>query len=102
MVHRTKENFRHRKIGALMLVTLTMLLLGGCATSKDYSVYVDAQKSISKDNTINETSKVNALVEMTKSADPAVRATGIMLLQQLQQGSKNVVIEPPKKNILGF
>jgi hypothetical protein len=25
-----------------------------------------------------------------------------MLLQQLQQGSKNIVIEPPKKNILGF
>lgn len=80
---------------------IVAVLLTGCA-SKDYSVYVEAQKSLSRDNTVNETAKVNALIEMTKSADPAVRATGIMLLQQLQQGSKTIVVEPPKKNWLGF
>jgi uncharacterized protein YcfL len=82
-------------------VILCAVLLTGCA-SKDYSVYVEAQKSLSRDNTVNEAAKVNALVEMTKSDDPAVRTTGIMLLHQLQQGSKNIVVEPPKKNWLGF
>ena len=83
---------------------LFVLLLTGCGAlgTKDYSTYVEAQKAISKDNTVNETSKVTALVEMTKSADPAVRATGIMLLQQLQQSSKVISVEPPKKNWLGL
>jgi hypothetical protein len=76
-------------------------LLVGCA-SKDYAVYVDAQKSMSKDLTISETARLAALTDMAKNSDPAVRATGIMLLQQLQQGSKTVTVEPPKKNWLGL
>lgn len=85
----------------LIITSLSLLLLVGCA-SKDYAVYVDAQKSMSKDLTMNETARLAALTDMAKNSDPAVRATGIMLLQQLQQGSKTVVVEPPKKNWLGF
>lgn len=85
----------------IMTIALFCWLLVGCA-SKDYQTYVDAQKSLNKDFTVTETARIAALTEMTKSADPAVRATGIMLLQQLQAGSKHVVIEPPKKGILGF
>ena len=86
------------------IAVLIVLMLSGCGAlgTKDYTTYVEAQKAISKDNTVNETSKVTALVEMTKSADPAVRATGIMLLQQLQQSSKVIAVEPPKKNWLGL
>jgi hypothetical protein len=84
-----------------ILICTAALCLSGCA-SKDYAVYVDAQKSISRDTTVNESAKVQALIEMTKNADPSVRATGIMLLQQLQQNSKQVVVDPPKKNWLGF
>jgi len=85
----------------LIIVPLSLLLLAGCA-SKDYAVYVDAQKSMSKDLTISETARLAALTDMVKNSDPAVRATGIMLLQQLQQGSKTVTVESPKKNWLGF
>jgi hypothetical protein len=85
----------------LILATFGLLLLAGCATN-DYATYVDAQKSLSKDNTISETARLAALTEMSKSSDSAVRTTGIMLLQQLQQNNKAVVIEPPKKNWLGF
>ena len=84
-----------------IIILIAGLLLVGCA-SKDYGVYVDAQKSMSKDATLTETARLSALAEMSKSNDPSVRATGIMLLQQLQQGSKPVVIEPPKKNWLGL
>lgn len=84
-----------------IILLLAGLSLVGCA-SKDYAVYVDAQKSMSKDATLTETARLSALVEMAKSNDPSVRATGIMLLQQLQQGNKTVTVEPPKKNWLGF
>ncbi len=85
----------------LVIAIFVAVLVTGCATN-DYAIYVDAQKALSKDNTMNETARISALIEMTKNSDPAVRATGIMLLQQLQSGSKNVIVEPPKKNILGF
>jgi len=85
----------------LIIASLSFLLLVGCA-SKDYAVYVDAQRSMSKDLTMSETARLAALTDMTKNSDPGVRATGIMLIQQLQQGSKTVVVEPPKKNWLGL
>jgi hypothetical protein len=86
----------------LFIYLMVCLALTGCAVSNSYQVYVDAQKSISRDLTVAETARLASLTEMAKSADPAVRATGIMLLQQLQSGSKTVIIEPPKKNWLGF
>ena len=85
----------------LVLVGSAIFLLSACA-SNDYEVYVNAQKSISKDNTISEAARLAALTEMSKSADAGVRTTGIMLLQQLQQGNKSIIIEPPKKNWFGF
>ena len=85
-----------------MGVILVVLFISGCATTEDYALYLDAQKSLSRDLAMIEASRVLALVEMTKSSDPTVKATGLMLLQQLQQGSKSVTIEPPKKGILGF
>lgn len=85
----------------LMLTLISCLVLTGCAAN-NYQIYVDAQRSISKDLTVAETARLAALTEMTKSADPGVRATGLMLLQQLQAGSKSVVVEPPKKNWLGL
>lgn len=84
-----------------MSIILICLLLVGCA-SNDYQTYVEAQKSINRDFTVTETARIAALTEMAKSDDPAVRATSIMLLQQLQAGSKHVVIEPPKKGVFGF
>lgn len=85
----------------LLIFIIACVALTGCA-SNNYQIYVDAQKSISRDLTVSETARLAALTEMTKSADPTVRTTGIMLLQQLQAGSKQVVIEPPKKNWLGL
>lgn len=85
-----------------VLLAVFLFFLVGCATNNNYQVYVEAQKSISKDLTITEAARLNALIEMTKSTDPSVRATAIMQLQLLQQNSKQVIVEPPKKNIFGF
>ena len=85
----------------LFIYMMACLALTGCATD-NYQIYVEAQRSINKDNTVAETARLATLTEMTKNADPTVRATGIMLLQQLQAGSRTVTIEPPKKNWLGF
>ena len=85
----------------LFLTLMACLALTGCAEI-NYQIYADAQRSVSKDLTVADTARLAALTEMTKSADPAVRATGIMLLQQLQANSKTVTIEAPKKNWLGL
>jgi hypothetical protein len=84
-----------------IMFTILLLALSGCAT-QDYSMYIDAQKSISRDMTVQEAARLNALIEMTKSADPTVRAVGIMMLQQLQQTSKTIQIDLPKRNWFGF
>lgn len=84
-----------------IMFTILLLALSGCAT-QDYSMYIDAQKSISRDMTVQEAARLNALIEMTKSADPTVRAVGIMMLQQLQQNSKTIQIDLPKRNWFGF
>jgi hypothetical protein len=85
------------------MFTLLALLLSACASPdiNNYGIYAEAQKSISRDVTIAETARIQALIEMTKSSDPAVKSTAIMLLQQLQQSSKQIVVEPPK-GPLGF
>jgi hypothetical protein len=86
------------------ILILTVLLFAGCANTSvdEYALYLDAQKSISRDNAMLEASRILALVEMTKSHDPGTRATGIMLLQQLQQNTKPIKIQPPNKNWLGL
>lgn len=83
------------------MLTLLALILSGCATTQNYAIYAEAQRSISKDQTMSEMSRVQALVEMTKSNDPEVKRNAIIALQQLQQSSKQITIEPPK-GPLGF
>ena len=82
------------------IILLVSLMISGCA-SKDYSVYVEAQKAISRDITVTETTRMLAISEMLKSPDPSIRQNGTLLLQQLQQSRQPVVIELPK-NIFGF
>ncbi len=43
---------------------------------------MQAQEKVAKDMVVMEAARINALIEMTKSADPSVRATGLMLLQK--------------------
>ena len=86
----------------LVIILLAVFITGCASTTEEYALYLETQKSISRDQAMMEASRVLALVEMTKSNNPAVQATGVMLLQQLQQGNKSVVIEPPKKGIFGF
>jgi hypothetical protein len=84
-----------------IMLSLLLIALSGCATN-DYSLYLDAQKSLSRDYTVQEAARLNALIEMTKSNDPTIKAVGIMMLQQLQQNSKSVQVDPPKRNWFGF
>jgi len=85
-----------------MKYILICLLLTGCATNKDFELYVDAQKSISRDATVSEAARVSVLIEMTKSADTQVKLEAIRALQEIQRSKTPVVIEPPRKNWLGF
>jgi len=67
----------------MIIIGLACLILSGCATSNsNYSLCMQVQEKMSKDMVIMEAARVQALIEMTKSADPTVKATGIMSLQK--------------------
>lgn len=63
-------------------VMCATLMLGGCAFTNNYAVCMQTQEKVAKDMVVMEAARIQALIEMTKSADPSVRATGLMLLQK--------------------
>jgi hypothetical protein len=81
---------------------LLSLLLAGCATNNDFELYLEAQKSISRDATMSEAARISVLIEMTKSSDNQVKMEAIRALQEIQRSKTPIVIEAPKKNWLGF
>jgi uncharacterized protein YcfL len=81
---------------------LVCVLLVGCATNKDFELYVEAQKAISRDATMSEAARISVLIEMTKSSDNQVKMEAIRTLQEIQRSKTPIVIEAPKKNWLGF
>lgn len=83
-------------------IILLSVLLVGCATNKDFELYLEAQKSISRDATMSEAARISILIEMTKSADNNVKMEAIRALQEIQRSKTPIVIEAPKKNWLGF
>jgi hypothetical protein len=83
------------------LILLSVFLVG-CATNKDFELYLEAQKSISRDATMSEAARISVLIEMTKSSDNQVKMEAIRALQEIQRSKTPIVIEPPKKNWLGF
>lgn len=72
------------------------LLLTGCATTDNYSVYVEAQKSLSRDATVAEAARIAALTEMAKSSDTVVKIQAIKALQEIQRSKRPIIIQQPK------
>lgn len=78
------------------------VLLTGCATTDNYPIYVEAQKSLNRDATVAEAAHIAALTEISKSSDNEVKIQAIKALQEIQRNKAPAVIELPKKNWLGF
>lgn len=87
-----------------IVLLLLCVLISGCATNNgDYGLYLEAQKSLSRDATVVEAGRITALVEISKThPDPAVRLAAINALVQLQDRSKPIIVEQPKKSLLPF
>jgi hypothetical protein len=83
-------------------IVLACILLVGCATNKDFELYLEAQKAISRDATMSEAARISVLIDMTKSGDNQVKMEAIRALQEIQRSKTPIVIEAPKKNWLGF
>ena len=81
---------------------LLSILLSGCATNNDFELYLEAQKSISRDATMSEAARISVLIEMTKSSDNQVKMEAIRALQEIQRSKTPIIIEAPKKNWFGF
>jgi hypothetical protein len=80
---------------------LASVLLTGCATTNNYSTYLEAQKSISRDATVAETARIAALMELAKSPEREVKVKAIEALQEIQRNKRPVYVQQPR-NWLGF
>ena len=81
---------------------LWCVLLTGCATNNDFELYLEAQKSISRDATMSEAARISVLIDLTKSSDNQVKMEAIRALQEIQRSKTPIIIEAPKKNWFGF
>ena len=81
---------------------LLSILLSGCATNNDFELYLEAQKSISRDATMSEAARISVLIDLTKSSDNQVKMEAIRALQEIQRSKTPIIIEAPKKNWFGF
>jgi PBP1b-binding outer membrane lipoprotein LpoB len=77
-------------------ILIVCLLLTGCATTDNYQVYVEAQKSLSRDATVAEAARIAALTDMVKSSDNEVKIQAIRALQEIQRSKRQVIIQQPK------
>ena len=83
-------------------LVLFCVLITGCATNKDFELYLEAQKSISRDATMSEAARISVMIDMTKSSDNQIKMEAIRALQEIQRSKTPIVIEAPKKNWFGF
>ena len=81
---------------------LLCVLLTGCATNNDFQLYLEAQKSISRDATMSEAARISVLIDLTKSSDNQIKMEAIRALQEIQRSKTPIIIEAPKKNWFGF
>jgi hypothetical protein len=81
---------------------LVSILLSGCATNNDFELYLEAQKSISRDATMSEAARISVLIDLSKSSDNQIKMEAIRVLQEIQRSKTPIVIEAPKKNWFGF
>jgi hypothetical protein len=85
-----------------MKYLILCISLTGCATNNDFELYLEAQKSISRDATMSEAARISVLIELTKSSDNQVKMEAIRALQEIQRSKTPIIIEAPKKNWFGF
>ena len=83
-------------------IMFAAFLLTGCSalSTKDYQMYVDSAKSISKDNTVAQTACWNAVTEIAKNGDNGAKVGAIALADRCK--NEPIKVEPPKKSILSF
>jgi hypothetical protein len=82
------------------LILACTLLVTGCAIG-NYEIYLDAQKSISRDSTVAETARIAALLELANSPEREVKIKAIEVIQDIQRNKKPIEVQQPR-NWLGF
>lgn len=77
-------------------IILCAVLLVGCASTKEFDDYIDAQKSFSRDQTVTDAARIAALTELAKDSSSEVRIEAIKALQQIQSGKREIKVEQPR------
>lgn len=84
---------------AIIVASISVLVLTGCVTTKD-QVYYETAKSISRDNTVAQTACWSAISEIAKGGDSGAKVGAIALAEKCK--NETVRIEAPKRNWMGF
>ena len=93
---------RYMKLLKNKLLILASVFLVGCASTNNYQLYIDAQKTLNKDYTMAELARIAALTEIVKeTTDINVRIQAIRALQEIQRSKRPLQIETPKSTF-GF
>jgi PBP1b-binding outer membrane lipoprotein LpoB len=77
-------------------IILCTVLLAGCASTKEFDTYVDAQKSFSRDQTVTDAARIAALTELAKDATSEVKVEAIKAIQQIQASKREIKLEQPR------
>jgi hydroxylamine reductase (hybrid-cluster protein) len=79
------------------IVILAAVFLSGCSvlSNKDYTNYVEAVKSVSKDATVASAACANAKAEIAKAGTEAAKTAAILEVDKCLIAPQK--IEPPKK-----
>lgn len=84
---------------SIRLLTIAIICVGlsGCASTNNYQLYLDTQKTLNKDYTMAELARIAALTEIVKETkDMNVRIQAIRALQEIQRSKRPLPIETPK------
>lgn len=76
-----------------LLVISAVVLLSGCASSKD-QLYYDAAKAISKDNTMSQTACWAAISDIAKGGSEGAKVGAISLAEKCK--NETMKIERPR------
>lgn len=86
-----------------LIIALSLFLLTGCANTRQFELYLEAQRALNRDATVTEAARINALKEIVaETQDSAVKLEAIRSLQQIQRNQRYIILHQPKKNLFGF
>lgn len=83
---------------ALIIAVAAIVSLAGCASTQEYTAYVEAQKAIHSARAQAETARYQALAEIAKTGDTAAKVAAVISLNQGAPANSSPNVAMPISN----